>query len=128
MEITPYATASDWFVESVRTISRFEHLGPNWDSYNSPPLTRDAKSRALQVLICLDRQLQAAPLLEPVPGGGDQIEWTSGPRALELEVLPNGSIEFLRVYEADRMEEGVIPDDRMDYLREQAAWLTQHPV
>ncbi len=128
LAITPYATASEWFMDSIHTVSRLGHLEDGWDSYGSPALTHMAKARALQVLICLERQPVPGPHVAPVPGGGISMDWSSGSRALELEVLPDGSVEFLRVYDSDRMEEGLIPPDRLDYLREQAAWLTQHPA
>lgn len=44
------------------------------------------------------------PHISPVPGGGIQFEWQKGYRELELEILPNRSIEFLVVTEGDMTE------------------------
>lgn len=121
--ITPYATASEWFVGSMKRVGELRRLPDGWDSYGSPPISNDARRRAVQLLILLDSAGAPPPLVAPVSGGGLQIEWRVGPRSLELEVLPDGSTEFLRVYGDDKMVEGSMPADRTDYLREQVQWL-----
>lgn len=122
-EVVPYATASDWFLASVGTVARLSKLPADWDSYGSPPVTAEARSQALRLLALLNGQASAMPQIGPVPGGGLQMEWSQGHRALELEVRPDGSVEFLRAYDDDKMEEGRIPTDRVDRLRQQVHWL-----
>lgn len=128
VEVVPYARAADWFVDALFELSRISKLPVNWDTFGSPPLTDGARAEAIRVLTCLGRQHLPLPDVAAVSGGGVQFEWNIGPRALELEVLPDGSIEFLRAYEDDRMSEGTILPGRLDKLREQVSWLTQHPA
>jgi len=128
VEITPYATSSEWFVDVIKNVVDLSKLNAGWDTYNSAAVTGPAKTQAIRVMTCLNRSRLPAPTIGPISGGGLQFEWNVGPRALELEVLPDGSIEFLRQYEDDRMAEGAIPSDKLDYLREQAGWLIQHPA
>lgn len=122
-QIVPYAIASDWFLTSVGTVAQLSKLPAGWDSYGSPPITAEARSQALRVLTLLEAQAGTMPQIGPVSGGGLQMEWSQGHRALELEVRPDGSVEYLRVYDDDKMEEGRIPIDRVDRLRQQVSWL-----
>lgn len=119
----PYTTASDWFLTSLGAVAQLSKLPADWDSYGSPPVTPEARSQALRVLTLLESEASAIPQIGPVPGGGLQMEWSKGHRALELEVHPDGTVEFLRVYDDDKMDEGTIPHDRVDRLRQQVSWL-----
>ena len=123
IQVVPYATASDWFLTSLGAVARLSNLPTNWDSYGSPPITPEARAQALRVLTLIEGVPSPIPQIGPVSGGGLQLEWSNGPRALELEVLPDGTVEFLRVYDDDKMEEGTIPTDRVDRLRQQVNWL-----
>ncbi len=123
LRVVPYATASDWFLTSLGAVARLSNLPTNWDSYGSPPVTSEARAQALRLLMLIEGEASAIPQIGPVSGGGLQLEWSNGLRALELEVRPDGAVEFLRVYEDDRMEEGTIPTDRVDRLRQQMSWL-----
>jgi hypothetical protein len=61
--------------------------------------------RAIQLLTFLEWDDLPVPQIGPVPGGGIQIEWHVAERELAIEVLPNGSVEFLPV-EGEAMNEG----------------------
>jgi len=122
-EVISYTAAPDWFLSSVNTVMALSKLPPGWDSYGSEPVSGEASTQALRVLSLLSGQRSTTPHIGPVAGGGLQMEWTNDHRALELEVRPDGSVEFLRVYDDDRMEEGQIAPDRVDYLRQQVSWL-----
>ena len=52
------------------------------------------------------------PQVVPVPGGGVQLEWRHGRREVEIEILPDGTMEFLRVEDGEPRDEeltGVVP-------------------
>jgi hypothetical protein len=90
----------------------FRSLPPDWDSYGSRPIDDRAIASGLVLLIQADLEKAHAPHICPVPGGGVQLEWQVGQRALELEALPKGSVEFLRI-DGDAMVEGSLdPRDR----------------
>jgi len=49
-----------------------------------------------------------APRVVPVSGGGLQLEWESGTRGLELEILDDGSVEYLRTERREPRDEGLV--------------------
>jgi len=55
------------------------------------------------------------PHIAPVPGGGIQLEWDRDNRSLELEIHPNGHLEFL-VCEGDEMVDGPLSERILPYL------------
>jgi hypothetical protein len=65
----------------------------------------------------------------PVSGGGLGVEWRNGDRDLNLEILSDGSIEYLKAertasgFQGDQMEDGEIPPDRLGEVRNLIRWL-----
>jgi hypothetical protein len=114
-EIVPFFDATPEFIDALRAISDLMQLDDNWDSYGSPRIQRAAVERAVQVLRAADKQDPPPPRIVPVSGGGLQIEWAAGARELEVEMLPDGSIEFLRV-EGNEMTEAPLPPGRVDLV------------
>jgi hypothetical protein len=115
--IVPLTHATPQFLEAVRTISGLMHLPPNWDSYGSPRIQEATVRRAVQVLYIVEKEKMAppSPHIVPVSGGGLQIEWRTGGRELEIELLPDGSIEFLTV-EGEQINESFLRPDRIDLV------------
>lgn len=124
--VTPYFLREDWLISAINDIVEIGHLPANWNSYDSPPLTTDARKQALELALKFSHQSLPEPLIAPVSGGGVQFLWTIGPKELELEVMPDGAIEFLRVYGDDTMREGRIDPKLADHLSEQVRWLVEH--
>ncbi len=110
--IVPLSDATPRFVDAVRAISTLMRLPDNWDSYGSPRIRQAAAQRAVEVLIAAEAQDPPPPRIVPVSGGGLQIEWGAGVRELEVEMLPDGSIEFLKV-EGNQMSEARLPAERI---------------
>ncbi|HLY59996.1 MAG TPA: hypothetical protein VKV95_04450 [Terriglobia bacterium] len=110
--IVPLFMATPEFAESLRTISTLAKLPANWDSYGSPAVQTPAVQRAVEVLAACQALCPTAPRIVPVAGGGLQIEWDVKSRELEIEVLPNGSIEVLMV-EGEMMIETPLPAERV---------------
>lgn len=100
---------SQWETQAVKGVLRIQKLPSNWDSYGSPAPTRKAVDASLMLLwqiIRLGLEDLPVPHVVPVSGGGIQLEWQVGRRELELEVLPDGSAEFLKVEDGDPITEG----------------------
>ena len=94
------------FEECLRTIEELSRLPFNWDSYGSPPVQSAAVHGALQVLLAARANEQSpAPRVVPVSGGGLQLEWRIGGRELDVEILPDGSMETLTVNEGEIRED-----------------------
>ncbi len=103
----------NWLSSALHRIRQISELPENWDSYGSTKVTSKALEASKTVLYQLHEEVLPDPFICPVPGGGIQFEWEVGTRELELEFMPNGSIEFLTVDKAaanleDGMMEGVV--------------------
>lgn len=118
-----------WLAEAHRSISRLAPLPENWDREGSPapkPVVLDA---AFRVLSEIESYEMPTAHIGPVSGGGLGIEWRLGERDLNLEILPDGSIEYLKAektpsgFDVDQMEEGQIPLDQITRVHQLVRWL-----
>jgi hypothetical protein len=93
-------------VESILpTLERLQELSklePNWDSYDAEPLSPTAVATASTLIAAVDETRRAvtgkhAPpwMVAPVPDGGLQVEWKSGPRKIEVLIDPEGDLSYL---------------------------------
>ena len=110
-----------WQIEGAKKILAFTNLSNNWDSYGSPPPTQDAATTAMELLTEVDIDYLVAPRVVPVSGGGLQLEWEVGTRGLELEILSDGSVEYLKTEQGEPCEEGCI--DTIAEERSLLLWL-----
>ena len=94
----------------------------DWDSYGSRPIDDRAIACSLVLLIQAESEKAHPPHVCPVPGGGVQLEWQLGRRALELEALPDGSARFLRV-DGETMHEGPLDPNEQTQVRSHVQWL-----
>jgi hypothetical protein len=101
----PPATSDEWLMSALSTLLHIQRLPVGWDGRHSPALRLDAFQAAAKVLVRVCGQRVALPAIGPVPGGGLQLEWHIGNRELEIEILPDGSLEFLTA-EGVQEEEG----------------------
>jgi hypothetical protein len=124
--VTPYFLRQDWLLSAINDIVEIGHLPTNWNSYNAPQLTTIAKGEALGLALNLSHIDLPEPVIAPVAGGGLQFVWSIGPKSLELEVMPDGAVEFLRVYANDTMREGRIDPGLADHITQQCRWLVEH--
>jgi hypothetical protein len=97
-------------------------LPVNWDSYGSRCIDRRAVASGILLLVQIMGEDVPTPQVCPVPGGGVQLEWQRANRALELEALPDGSVQFLTV-DGDRMEEGSLDTRTGERTQELVRWL-----
>ena len=107
--VTPLAQATPWLRSSLRKVTELAQLPSGWDGYGSSPIQQPAIERVSEVLTALSYLDLPYPQLFPVPGGGIQIEMRQGNRELEIEILPDGSIEYLLALSNGEMLEGAIP-------------------
>lgn len=64
-----------WEVEVVQALVRLANMPAGWDSYNAPPLRRDAGHFALEILQSVMRPRTPLPQVVPSAAGGVQLEW-----------------------------------------------------
>ena len=88
---------STWQVNTVKRILQFQSLQDNWDSYGSHRPSFNVIRSAVSILLKVTLDDPPMPRIVPVPGGGIQFEWRKGRRELEIEVRPDGSIEYLKI-------------------------------
>jgi hypothetical protein len=75
-----------WEAELVRALVRLANLPPGWDSYNAPPMSRDAGHFALEILQAVMRPRTPLPQVVPSAAGGVQLEWHEKGVDLELHI------------------------------------------
>ncbi len=113
-----------WKREALGKLAELAALPENWDSYGSPAVQPLARQRAADLLDLLGQFKLPAPQIFPVPGGGLQLEWQKAGGGMELEILPDGSLEFL-IEDADgQMREGGLAFSREDLAR-MSLWFTR---
>jgi hypothetical protein len=123
--VTPLSVskANPWLHSAQQKISELAQLSENWDSYGSRPVQQPAIEQAADLVACLSKLDLPDPQIFPVPGGGIQLELQEGQRELELEIMPDGSIEYLLVAEGGEMLEGSIPTSSRGDIYRLAYWL-----
>jgi hypothetical protein len=80
----------------------------------------DVSLRLVRKIAELDLGDLPVPHVAPVPGGGIQLEWRVGDRELELEILPDGAIEFLRAERGEPVDEAALDSAQLHSL---LAWV-----
>lgn len=106
-EVLPLTDLPSMLVDRLRELSL---LGDDWDGYGSPRITEPAKQTAVNMLSSMQSYATMPNMqLDPVTGGGLQFAWEIGTRGLEIEILPNGAVEYL-VADGDDMVEGALND------------------
>ena len=78
---------------------------------------------AAHIISLLSLHNPPLPHITPVPGGGVQFEWECFGRALEIEVLPDGTIEVLVVADDGRTTEAQLSEPHKQLPR-LIHWLT----
>jgi hypothetical protein len=97
MEPPSVAGSPAWITNALSAISKLAELPAGWDGSASPPLQEAAKESAWRVLDALKRYEELpSPQVGPVVGGGLGIEWSHGARELDLEILPDGAVEYMK--------------------------------
>lgn len=106
--VSTVASQPLWSRSVSEQLDELTRLPQNWDSYGSAPVQAEIVTKALDVLAALSRCNMNRPHVLPVPGGGVQFEWANDSSELEIEIRPDGKVEFLVVDEKNEMLEGPI--------------------
>lgn len=105
---------NSWFDHAVRELRDLQALRADWDGYGSPSVQIAAlASAAIVAALGTTYHVLPAPTIVPVTGGGVQFSWANGERELELEILPDGSLQYLFIDEDGVEEEAGIPRGRI---------------
>ena len=106
--VTPLEGVDLWLRSAQKKLTALTRLRADWDGYGSPPVQTGAIARAADLLAVLAKLDLPNPELFPVPGGGLQLEFRQDNRELEIEILPDSSIEYLLVENGTDMREGEV--------------------
>lgn len=119
-------------MDARRAISRIAELRQGWDGGASPAPQRAAVSAANRLLEQIERYSELpVPCVGPAVGGGVGIEWRFETRNLDLEVLPDGSVEYLKAdqnpagFDVNNMEDGPLLLDNPKEAHALIRWLMQ---
>lgn len=97
-------------------------LKQNWDGEGGQPIQQRVLSLAGELLLPLARLQPPTPRIAPVLGGGIQFEWEVAGRELEVEIMPDGSVEYLTA-DGESTQEGSLPDLPIGEIRNLVQWL-----
>jgi hypothetical protein len=100
----------------------------NWDGYGSPPVQPAAMQTAHWLVATLEGLPLPTPQVCPVTGGGIEFTWRSDSREVGIEILPDGSAQYLAVATdlatgQETTQEDSLPLDQPEYAKTLAAWL-----
>lgn len=115
--VTPLTDDSLWLLSALRKIAGLARLAENWDGHGSRPIQRGALQQSAPLLGLLSKSSLPEPQIFPVPGGGIQLEWQNAKCGAELEILPDGAMEFLIVDAAGEMREGSVSSSLEEVYR-----------
>lgn len=121
--VVPVHTLSSWQIAAVIGILKAANLPDDWDGYGSPPPLQSVVNASIRLLIGVNFDDLPNPYVIPVSGGGLQIEWSVAQRELELEILPDGSVEFLKAERGQPLEEGKLVPVSSSAIQPLLAWL-----
>lgn len=112
---TQWSSVSSFFEERLwshslrKKLGELTNLPENWNSYGSRRIQQEAIETTAKLLSDLVKIDMPEPQIFPVSGGGVQLEWENAKCELEIEILPDRSIEYLIVDEQGDMHEGKLP-------------------
>ncbi len=98
--------AAAWTEAVLARIAELQHLKPGWDGYGSPPMTVRAAHIASAIIAACNDYVPE-PEIVPVTGGGIGIVWTTPQGDVEIEVLPDGGVQYV-VEAGEASSDGVL--------------------
>ncbi len=116
-----------WLRRAQKKLRELATLPENWDSYGSHPIQPAAIEKASELISLLSDLKTAQPEIFPVAGGGLQLELRDRQHEIEIEILPDGNIEYLILDENRQMREGSVPADSMGEVYRLIHWFRKEP-
>ena len=126
--VVPVSELSESQLEAIKRLFGFRRLPHDWDSYESPPPSESAINVATKVIESVDFNRFSIPRINPVSGGGIQLEWDIDTREIEIEILEDGSMQFLRAESGEPIDEGPIPSATAADVNSLLLWLASETV
>jgi hypothetical protein len=112
-----------WLEGCLARIRRLGTLRANWDSYGALPVDPSSADMAAEVLRALAMvETVEEPTVTATPAGNAALCWDDGQRSLDVEVRPDGVLEYSYLNESR-----AIPDEEnlTDDIGQLAVLLTQ---
>jgi hypothetical protein len=117
--------ASDWQSSILQSLAQFLELAENPDAQwrVKRPTTKAYRAAVDLISEVPPAKFSALPLprIAPDRQGGIQMEWEKGKYAVEISILPNGSIELLKITPSTEEESQCSFDRAKDTI----LWLSQ---
>jgi len=95
--VTNVLSAESWFYTVLDSVREYVDLNSDWDGYGSPPVHQRVVETTVSLLARFADEAARLPLPEiaPVTGGGLHLEFEVAAKGLEIEILPDTTIEIL---------------------------------
>ena len=116
-------TIPEWLVETLIELERLSQLPRNWDSYGAEPVKAEVLGLSMRLLGSLDISNLSVPHVSAGSAGTVVLEWQADRRKLELEILGQDSIGYLKQHSDGRMEEAEVTSDLPQTLKRLIEWL-----
>ncbi len=107
---------NEWQTGALKGIVRLENLRENWDNEGSLQPSRVTIETAKAFIRSLPYEDLPIPFVVPTSLGGLQLEWNEDRKEIEVEILPDGSLEFLKAEDGRTIDEGPISAERAQGL------------
>ncbi|MCY3955043.1 MAG: hypothetical protein OXF47_03490 [Nitrospira sp.] len=91
-------------IKALKSLLELGSLPEDWDSYGSPPPTEYAMDTGCSFIVNYLSDEDPMPWVSPVSGGGIQLSWKKQANELNLDILPDGRMEFLKSSDSDPIE------------------------
>ena len=114
-------------IPSVQRLLTLSSLEKDWDSYGSQPPSKVAIVMGLtllQGLVDVGLENLTTPRINPVSGGGVLLEWEAGSRELELELLSDGVVRYLKIEHGEPIHEDTVTHPMFSQMQDLLLWLT----
>lgn len=111
---------------ALKEILQVAALPEDWDTYGSPSPAPRLVDTCIALVDLVDDL--PVPRVVPIPEGGIQLEWTTGERELEVAVLPEGHIEFLRTQGGELVDEGKLGVQDYGQFLSLLTWISDPPT
>lgn len=112
---------SQWKIDSIVDVLRLGKLQQDWDSYGSSPPSLQVLDVAIDLVRSTPFDDLPRPHIVPISGGGVQLEWRISQREVEVVVLPDRSMEYLKIERGEPLDDGKI--EASSQLPSLLAWL-----
>lgn len=120
------ANGRDWLLQALNRLDSVAGLPSGWDGEGGPPLNPEIVASAATLLQYLQRDDVPLPFICPIAGGSLQMEWSSEGKQVELELVDQQTMAFLRVANpttGEAIECGEYPVSDVNRSRALLDWL-----